>query len=98
MTALWHEVSGRPMPRVILPLWAAWGLLPMITLGARLAGKEAPLNAGILRASVSNREVSHAKAAAELGFTQRPIREGLVDALAFFETRGWLREGAQFSA
>ena len=52
--------------------------------------KEPFITADMLRASVSNEVVSHDKAHRELGYTIRPLRESLTDAVAWYRERGWL--------
>lgn len=95
ITSLWGEISGKPMPRIVLPLSVMWKLLPVVRFASRVAKKPAPLNEGILRASVSNRVVSHEKAKSELGFSPRSTRASLSDAFVFFERQGWLRPNAR---
>jgi dihydroflavonol-4-reductase len=95
---IWHELTGVPMPRVVLPLWVGWAMLPLTMAAAKLSKRPALFTPGMLRASVSNRVVSHAKAARELGFAPRPVRESLGDALAFYRSQGWLEPGARVSA
>lgn len=86
----WQELTGVAIPRKVMPLWVAWALLPFTTLAARLSGKPPLFTPGVLRASVSNRVVSHAKAEAELGFAPRGTRESLADALGFYRAQGWV--------
>lgn len=86
----WQELTGVTIPRKVMPLWVAWALLPFTTLAARLSGKPPLFTPGVLRASVSNRVVSHAKAEAELGFAPRGTRESLADALGFYRAQGWV--------
>lgn len=97
ITQLWGEITGRPMPRVVLPLSVMWTLLPVIRFASRVAKKPAPLNEGILRASVSNSVVSHEKAKQELGFAPRGTRESLSDMFVFLERQGWLRDGTRLA-
>ena len=52
--------------------------------------KDPFLTADTLRASVSNEVVSHDKAHRELGYSVRPLRESLTDAIAWYRERGWL--------
>jgi dihydroflavonol-4-reductase len=85
----WGELSGVPMPRLVLPYWFGWAMLPATLAAARLTGKPALFTAGMLRSSVSNRVVSHAKAARELGFAPRPARQALAGALEFYRGEGW---------
>jgi hypothetical protein len=56
------SITGRRMPRVFLPIWVGWALLPFSLAAARLTRKQPLFTAGVLRASVSNRVVIHEKA------------------------------------
>jgi dihydroflavonol-4-reductase len=94
MVAIWGELTGVRMPKRVAPLWAGWAMLPITLAAARLMRKRPLFTAGVLRASVSNRVVSHAKAARDLGFAPRPVRESLADALAFYRAQRWLRASA----
>jgi dihydroflavonol-4-reductase len=78
------------MPKRVLPLWAGWVMLPITLAAARLRGQPPLFTAGVLRASVSNRVVSHAKAAQQLDFSPRTARDSLSNALDFYRARGWL--------
>jgi dihydroflavonol-4-reductase len=90
VVAIWGELTGVPMPRRILPYWFGWAMLPFTLLIARVTGRPALFTANMLRSSVSNRVVSHAKAARELGFEPRPTREALNGALDFYRQAGWV--------
>ena len=87
-------ITGRPMPKIILPIWVGWALLPFSIAAARLTRKPPLFTAGVLRASVSNRVVIHEKAARELGFAPRPARASLEDSFAWYRERGWLEASA----
>lgn len=91
LAAILEQVSGRAMPKLCLPLWVGWAMLPISTLASRVSGRPPVFTAGVLRAAVWNREVRHDKAAAELAFSPRPIAESLHDELGWFRTRGLLR-------
>lgn len=91
--ALVAEATGRPVPRVCLPLWAGWALLPAATIHARLAGTGTALTPGMLRAAVSNDVVSHERAARELGFAPRPVGEAIRGSFEWFDEMGWLGAG-----
>ncbi|MDM4771328.1 NAD-dependent epimerase/dehydratase family protein [Solimonas sp. SE-A11] len=88
--AVWEEVSGVPMPRTVLPLWVGWASLPLALAAARLSGQPPKFNAGVLRQAVLNRVVLNDKARSELGFSPRPPRESLRDAMVFLKAEGWL--------
>lgn len=90
MVKIWGELTGVEMPQRILPYWFGWAMLPFTLLAARLSGKPALFTANMLRSSVSNRIVSHAKAARELGFKPRSTRAALEEALHFYREAGSL--------
>ncbi len=90
LAALLHEVTGRPMPKRCLPLWVGWAMLPFSLAAAAVTGKPPLFTAGVLRAAEFNKEVKHDKAAAELDFHPRPMRESLADTLGWFRGRGWI--------
>jgi dihydroflavonol-4-reductase len=83
-------LSGRRAPTVKIPraplfplAWAAEAL-------ARITGKEPFLTADALRMSRYRMFFSSEKAKRELGYTARPYREGLKDALTWFHDNGYL--------
>ncbi|HZR38353.1 MAG TPA: NAD-dependent epimerase/dehydratase family protein [Nevskia sp.] len=90
LCGMWQELTGVPVPRRVLPLWVGWAMLPFALVSSRITGKPPVFTPGVLRASVSNTVVSHAKAQAELDFAPRGTRESLADALAFYQAQGWL--------
>lgn len=90
LTAILHEVTGRKMPKRSLPLWVGWAALPFSLAIGALTGKPPVFTPGVLRAAVFNRVVKHDKAAAELDFRPRPMRESLPDTIEWFRSRGWL--------
>lgn len=90
LTAILREVTGRKMPKYSLPLWVGWAALPFSLGIAALTGKPPVFTPGVLRAAVFNRVVKHDKAAAELEFRPRPMRESLPDTLGWFRDRGWI--------
>jgi len=91
MVSLYGELGGRKVPTRALPLWFGWVILPFALAGGALTKKDPLITSDILRASVSNAVVSRDKAQRELGYTIRPLRESLTDALSFYEEQGWLR-------
>jgi dihydroflavonol-4-reductase len=90
MVSLYGELTGAKVPTRALPLWVGWVLLPFALAASALTKKEPFITADMLRASVSNKVVSHEKAHRELGYTIRPLRESLTDAVAWYRERGWL--------
>jgi dihydroflavonol-4-reductase len=81
---------GRKAPRIKLPRGPlfplAWGAEAI----ARITGKEPFLTADALRMSRYRMFFSSEKARRELGYSARPYRAGLEDALAWFGGNGYL--------
>ena len=83
------SVVGRKGP------WAtAWR--PLLTLAGfagdtlgRVTGKEPDINSAAVAMSCLPHTFSHARAAAELGYSPRPMREGVEDAWEFFQAYGY---------
>ncbi len=90
MASLYGELTGAKVPTRALPLWVGWALLPFALLGSAVTKSDPFLTADMLRASVSNAVVSHDKARRELGYSIRPLRESLTDAVDWYRARGWL--------
>lgn len=90
MVSLYGELTGAKVPTRALPLWVGWGLLPLALFGSAVTKQDPFITADMLRASVSNAVVSRAKAARELGYSIRPLRDSLSDAVDWYRGRGWL--------
>jgi dihydroflavonol-4-reductase len=90
MVSLYGELTGAKVPTRALPLWFGWVLLPFALAGSAITKKDPFITADMLRASVSNAVVSRDKAHRELGYTIRPLRESLADAVEWYRQRGWL--------
>ncbi len=87
LSLLLQEITGRPAPRVFCPLWlaqvaaACYGACSAMPLAAR--GR--PLLTSVsLQALHGNRRISHQRAARDLGYAPRPLRETLADTLEWF--------------
>lgn len=90
MVSLYGELTGARVPTRALPLWVGWAMLPFALAGSAVTKKDPFITADMLRASVSNAVVSHDKAHGELGYSIRPLRESLTDAVEWYRQRGWL--------
>lgn len=90
MVSLYGELTGAKVPTRALPLWVGWAMLPFALAGSAVTKKDPFITADMLRASVSNAVVSHDKAHGELGYSIRPLRESLTDAVEWYRQRGWL--------
>jgi dihydroflavonol-4-reductase len=83
-------VVGRRAPRLKLPRVPLFPLAFGAEAIARLTGKEPLLTVDGLRLARYRMFFTSAKAERELGYRSRPYQEGVVDALAWFRTAGYL--------
>ena len=85
------EVAGRRPPRLRLPIG---GLMPVAAVAEALAGvtgRTPFLTRDELRMARHRMFFSSMKAERELGYTHRPAREAIVDAVAWYRANGFLR-------
>jgi dihydroflavonol-4-reductase len=79
------EYTGVPLPSFTSPAWLAEFGAPFITAYAHLR-KERPIyTRAAIKAIHSNRNISHAKASNELGYTPRPLIDTIHATLKWFE-------------
>jgi dihydroflavonol-4-reductase len=83
-------LSGRRAPSLKIPRAPLFPLAWGAELLARVTGKEPFLTADALRMSRYHMFFSSEKAERELGYTARPYKEGLKDALGWFHENGYL--------
>jgi dihydroflavonol-4-reductase len=83
-------LTGRPAPRLRLPIGPLYPLAGIAELMAKFSGKEPFLTKDSLKMASHRMYFSSAKAEAELGYTARPYGEALADALAWFRAHGHL--------
>jgi dihydroflavonol-4-reductase len=82
------EFSGVTVPGFVCPLWLARVGVPVVQAFSGL-NKRWPLYTSVSMGALrSNRNISHQKAARELGYRPRPFRETLVDTLRWFAENG----------
>lgn len=84
-------IVGRKPPTVSLPRGPLYPLAYAAEAVARMTKKEPFLNVDALRMSEHTMFFASAKAEAELGYSHRPYREALVDAIAWFRAAGRLK-------
>jgi NAD+-dependent farnesol dehydrogenase len=90
--ALVEELSGVPVPRRRLPDGLAKAIGAVQKEWARLRGTTPPLTPDLVEVYRHDWAYSSARAAAELGYTFRPLRQGLAATLAWLEESGrWRR-------
>ncbi|WP_158915990.1 hopanoid-associated sugar epimerase [Caulobacter sp. S45] len=91
MLAVIADLSGRKPPTVALPLGPLFPLAYAAEGIAKLTGKEPFLTADALRMSRYQMFFSSAKAERELGYSARPYRQALSDAIAWFRSAGYIK-------
>lgn len=88
-----EQVTGVPSPRLVLPMLPARLWAPFQVAWDRCRGRRPLYTPATLRSvSECNRQISSAKARAELGFRARPVVESVRDAYHWFEEQGMLGE------
>lgn len=81
-------VTGRPAPRVKLPIAALWPVALACEGLARVAGITPLVTRDHLRMARKLMYFSSAKATAELGYQPRPAADAVADAVAWFRAQG----------
>jgi dihydroflavonol-4-reductase len=81
---------GRSPPRVRLPRALIYPLAVGAEVVARVTGRAPFVTRDGLRMAKYKMFFTDAKARRELGYTSRPYREGLADAIAWFRAAGYL--------
>ena len=86
-----EQATGVPAPRLVLPVLPARLWAPFQAAWDRGRGRRPLYTLATLRAvSRCNRQISCAKARAELGFRARPVVESVKDAYRWFKEHGML--------
>jgi len=93
-----EQITGRPTPRLVLPMWMVRAYTPLHQFISRRQGRVSRLTRVSLEALRGNPQGSHARAARELGYQPRPFRETMRDALAWYAEHGMLEGTPVMSA
>jgi dihydroflavonol-4-reductase len=91
IVSLVEESVGRQGLHFHVPLWLARLAASLAPLYGRLTGTQPRFTPYSLHTITSNSEVSPRKARRELGYTSRPSRESIADALRWFMEQGRLK-------
>jgi dihydroflavonol-4-reductase len=89
--AMIADVAGRRPPQIRLPEALIWPVAWVMEKTAPLTGIAPMMTRDHLKMARKKMFYSSAKAAAELGYTARPAREAVVDAVEWFRAAGMLR-------
>lgn len=85
LVAVASASCGRRAPLFTVPVELAAASLPLVQLGSKLLGMDAPFDAESLAQLRGNREISTAKAAQELGYAPRPIDDAVARVHAWLD-------------
>jgi dihydroflavonol-4-reductase len=86
----WAGVTGRPAPRLAVPMVLARLAAPFAPAWARWRGQRPLFTSESLRVLRTQRPASRRKAEVELGYYSRSIDQTLRDTCAWMKTEGWL--------
>ena len=85
-----EEIMGTPAPKMVMPKWLAFVGAPFMAGFAKMTGNRPLYTSASVRALRSGQDVSHNKAARELGYKPRPLRQTIVDTFEWFHESGYL--------
>jgi dihydroflavonol-4-reductase len=85
------NIVGRRPPTLRFPIAALYPIAFGAELWARLTGKMPFATVDGLRMARHHMFFSDAKARRDLGYTSRPYREAIADAIAWFKQAGYVR-------
>ena len=88
LMALLQELTGVPVPFLMLPQWVARSAALFTPLLSRVTGKKPRFTSYSLRVLRSNGLMDCSKARHELGYTPRPLNTSIADAVDWFRTSG----------
>ncbi|HTY81510.1 MAG TPA: dihydroflavonol 4-reductase, partial [Dehalococcoidales bacterium] len=90
MARIIGEILGTEAKKLVCPLWLARVGAPLMEGYSKMTGSRPLYTSMSLKALESNRNISHAKAARELGYEPRPFRATIEDTLSWFKQIGKL--------
>jgi dihydroflavonol-4-reductase len=82
---------GKAPPRLRIPLAVAFPVAVGAELAARLTGREPFVTIDGVRMARKKMYFTSAKAVRDLGYSPRPAREAIAEAVSWFEANGYLR-------
>jgi dihydroflavonol-4-reductase len=84
------QVTGRPAPWLVTPMWLARAVAPGAEWAARLAGRRPLFTPESLYALRNHLEISSARARQELGYAPRALEATVRDTFEWFRETGML--------
>ena len=88
---LLEEVSGKEMPKIIVPSWFLLGLIPFVRFYSFVTGKPSSFTKeSIVTLKLGHKNMRIDKAIKDLGHSPRPLKESLEELLNWFEKKKWI--------
>jgi len=84
------RVTGQRPAGISLPFWIAETSAKFVAALDRFRGKRPLFTPIAVKELKSNRNISHAKAARELGYNPRPFQNTIADTMGWFQDNGFL--------
>lgn len=84
VAAVVAEITGVSAPALTCPAWLAGVFAPLMGAWSYLTGQSPLYTRDSLAALSTNKIMSHEKASAQLGYTPRPFRRSMKDAIEFY--------------
>jgi dihydroflavonol-4-reductase len=85
------QAAGTRLPRMRVPYSVAYPAAIGAELMARLTGREPFITRDGVRMATKKMYFTSARASRELGYTPRPARDAILDAVRWFKTNGYLQ-------
>ncbi|MGD0960305.1 MAG: hopanoid-associated sugar epimerase [Methylomonas sp.] len=82
-------IEDRPAPKIKLPCNAIFPIALSMEIAARMTGREPMITRDALSMAKNKMFFSSGKAEQELGYSARPAREAICDAIEWFRTEGY---------
>jgi dihydroflavonol-4-reductase len=89
LLSILHEVSGIRMPYLKVPTWLAHIAAAFTPFYYRLSGRKPRFTPYSINVLHSNSVISSDKARQELGFSTRPVKNSIADAVRWFHESGY---------
>ena len=88
-----QEISGVKAPSLVVPVWLARIAARFSPLYYQLTGAKPRFTTYSIDVLCSNSQICSDKARRQLGFTARPLRQSISDAISWFKENGYIYPG-----
>ncbi|MFC1598350.1 SDR family oxidoreductase, partial [Patescibacteria group bacterium] len=87
-----EELTGRKQPKFRFPAWLAIAVSPFAYVWYKMLRTKPLFTSYSVRTLTTNCDVSHAKATRELGYSPKPVKQAIIDAVKWFEQAGYMKK------